>query len=208
MRPFEERIRTGERVGLVGPNGSGKTHLLRALRDESGPDVAGLPVRLGTDVTVGFFAQVTENPALHGTTPGGTVRAVTGNRERMMGALARYGLVDNVDQRYETLSGGQKARLEVLLLELAGTNLLLLDEPTDNLDITSAEALESALDGFRGAIVTVSHDRAFLRTLDRFWYLADSGDVEELPDADTAIDALLHGIDGISRASRRLLTLS
>jgi ATPase subunit of ABC transporter with duplicated ATPase domains len=206
--PFEERLRIGERVGLVGPNGSGKTHLLRALRDESGPEAAGLPVRLGADVTVGFFAQVTENPELYGMTPGDVVQAETGNRERTMATLARYGLVDNVTQRYETLSGGQKARLEILLLELAGTNLLLLDEPTDNLDIASCEALEKALDGFRGAIVTVSHDRAFLRTLDRFWHLDEAGYVEELPDAETAVDALLLGLDGISRARRRRLTVA
>ena len=59
--------------------------------------------------------------------------------------------------------GGQRARLEILCLELEGHNLLLLDEPTDNLDIDSSEALEHALDGFEGTVVAVSHDRAFLR---------------------------------------------
>ena len=79
--------------------------------------------------------------------------------------------------------GGQRARLEILCLELEGHNLLLLDEPTDNLDIDSSEALEPALDGFEGTVVAVSHDRAFLRRLDRFLLIADDGAVYALPDA-------------------------
>ena len=77
--------------------------------------------------------------------------------------------------------GGQKARLEILCLELEGHNLLLLDEPTDNLDIDSSEALEAALDGFEGTVVAVSHDRAFLRRLDRFLLLAHDGAVSRCP---------------------------
>ena len=89
-----------------------------------------------------------------------------------------------------TLSGGQRARLEILCLELEGHNLLLLDEPTDNLDIESSEALETALEGFEGTIVAVSHDRAFLRTLDRFLLLDEDGDVTVLPDPERALAAL------------------
>ena len=107
-----------------------------------------------------------------------------------MGALARYGLQDAARRPCSTLSGGQRARLEILTLELAGHNLLLLDEPTDNLDIESSEALESALEGFEGTIVAVSHDRAFLRTLDRFLLLGEDGVVVALPDAERALAAL------------------
>ena len=73
-----------------------------------------------------------------------------GGMQAAMGALARYGLADAARRSYDLLSGGQKARLEVLALELEGHNLLLLDEPTDNLDIESSEALENALDGLSG----------------------------------------------------------
>ena len=107
-----------------------------------------------------------------------------------MQALARYGLATPRNRTYETLSGGQKARLEILCLEAEGHNLLLLDEPTDNLDIDSSEALERALDGFEGTVVAVSHDRAFLKRLDRFLLLDHDGSVAVLPDARAALEAL------------------
>ena len=92
---------------------------------------------------------------------------------------------------YEVLSGGEKARLEILALELAGHNLLLLDEPTDNLDIDSCEALEQALESFEGTVVAVSHDRAFLRALDRFLMVLHDGTVLSLPSYDAALAALI-----------------
>ncbi len=95
------------------------------------------------------------------------------------------------------MSGGQKARLEILCLELDGHNLLLLDEPTDNLDVDSAEALEGALDGFEGTVIAVSHDRAFLARFDRFWMVGHDGLIHGLPDWDTALAAVLDpaGVD-------------
>jgi ATPase subunit of ABC transporter with duplicated ATPase domains len=108
-----------------------------------------------------------------------------------MGALARYGLADAAQRSHDVLSGGQKARLEILCLELEGHNLLLLDEPTDNLDIDSCEALETALDGFEGTLVAVSHDRAFLRRMDRFLMVLHDGTVLALPDYSSASQALL-----------------
>jgi ATPase subunit of ABC transporter with duplicated ATPase domains len=110
--------------------------------------------------------------------------------EAAMGALARYGLADAARRPFETLSGGEKARLEILTLELEGHNLLLLDEPTDNLDIDSCEALEEALEGFEGTVIVISHDRSHLRTLDRFLMLQHDGNVLELPDIDVALRAL------------------
>ena len=80
--------------------------------------------------------------------------------------------------------------LEILCLELEGHNVLLLDEPTDNLDIESSEALEQALDGFQGTVVAVSHDRTFLARFDRFVMINDDGEVYSLPDYETAMVAL------------------
>ena len=80
-----------------------------------------------------------------------------------MAVLARYELQECAEQTFDTLSGGQQARLQVLLLERGGANLLLLDEPTDNLDLDSAEALERALDEFTGTVIGVTHDRWFMR---------------------------------------------
>src|SRR3712207_5858618 len=90
------------------------------------------------------------------------------DRGRAMAALRRYGLAGSGDQRFGTLSGGQQARFQVLLLELSGATLLLLDEPTDNLDVLSAESLEEALAAFAGTVLAVTHDRWFARSFDRF----------------------------------------
>jgi ATPase subunit of ABC transporter with duplicated ATPase domains len=85
-----------------------------------------------------------------------------------MGMLRRYEMQGCAEQNFDTLSGGQQARFQILLLELSGATLLLLDEPTDNLDLVSAEALEAGLTEFRGTVIAVTHDRWFLRGFDRF----------------------------------------
>jgi ATPase subunit of ABC transporter with duplicated ATPase domains len=82
--------------------------------------------------------------------------------------LRRYEIQGCANQPFETLSGGQQARFQILLLEVSGATLLLLDEPTDNLDLVSAEALEVGLAQFDGTVIAVTHDRWFLRGFDRF----------------------------------------
>jgi ATPase subunit of ABC transporter with duplicated ATPase domains len=96
-----------------------------------------------------------------------------------MAALRRYGLNGAADQPFRTLSGGQQARFQILMLELGGATLLLLDEPTDNLDLASAEALEEGLESFDGTVLAVTHDRWFARGFDRFLVFGESGDVYE-----------------------------
>jgi ATPase subunit of ABC transporter with duplicated ATPase domains len=189
VAPFSDEIHFGERVGLIGPNGGGKTHLMRAFAGEEG--VHAGRIRVGPRVSVGFFTQLNARGDFAGRNVLDIVTERVGGVERGMGALARYGLAEAARRSYDTLSGGQKARLEILCLELEGHNLLLLDEPTDNLDVDSSEALEAALEGFEGTVVAVSHDRAFLKRLDRFLLVLHDGSVVALPDYGRALDALL-----------------
>jgi ATPase subunit of ABC transporter with duplicated ATPase domains len=191
VAPFSDEVHFGERVGIIGPNGSGKSQLMRVLAGVREPDGGELVV--GPRVSPGFFTQLQTRGDFAGRGVLDIVleRVRGGGVQAAMGALARYGLADAARRPYEVLSGGEKARLEVLVLELEGHNLLLLDEPTDNLDIDSCEALEAALDRFEGTVVAVSHDRAFLRTLDRYWMVLYDGVVLSLPAYDSALAALM-----------------
>ncbi len=145
---------------------------------------------LGPRVSPGLFTQLGSREDLAGAPLLELVIERVKSTERAMNALARYGLQDAARRTPETLSGGQRARLEILCLEVEGHNLLLLDEPTDNLDIESSEALEHAMDGFEGTIVAVSHDRAFLARLDRFLLIGADGVVTAVPDPGRALEAL------------------
>ena len=202
MKPFDLEVWYGERVAVLGSNGSGKSHFLRLLAaGGSDPDVEHRPVdetpvehvrhtgkaKLGARVRPGWFVQTHEHPELVGRTlleilhrgdgrPDG--RAGMG-REAAARVLDRYELAHASEQKFESLSGGQQARFQILLLELSGATLLLLDEPTDNLDVQSAEALEDGLEAFDGTVVAVTHDRWFARGFDRFLVYGADGDVYE-----------------------------
>ena len=186
--PFSDEVHFGERVGLIGPNGTGKSHLLGALNGSIELDQG--TIAFGPRTSVGMFTQVNDRPDFQGRECFEIVRDRVYEDEKSMKSLARYGLVGCARQEFQTLSGGQKARLEILCLELEGHNVLLLDEPTDNLDVDSSEALEKALDGFQGTVIAVSHDRTFLAGLDRFVMINDAGEVFSLPDFDVAMQAL------------------
>lgn len=199
MQPFDAEVWFGDRVAVLGSNGSGKSHFLRLLAaGGSDPDLEHRPVgdavvapvahtgsvRLGARVRPGWFAQTHTRPDLVGRTlldvlhRGDEHRDGMG-REPASRALDRYGLAGAAEQAFDSLSGGQQARLQILLLELSDATLLLLDEPTDNLDLDSAEALEQALDAFEGTVVAVTHDRWFARGFDRFLVFRADGRVEE-----------------------------
>ncbi|WP_066366363.1 ABC-F family ATP-binding cassette domain-containing protein [Herbidospora mongoliensis] len=179
MKPFDLEVWYGERVAILGSNGSGKSHFLRLL---NGGDVNHTGVaRLGARVVPGHFAQTHSHPELMKRTP---VDIVMNEHARLkneaMKALSRYELAGTIaEQRFETLSGGQQARFQILLLELSGTTLLLLDEPTDNLDLASAEALQEGLEAFEGTVLAVTHDRWFADDFDRYLVFGADGKVYE-----------------------------
>jgi ATPase subunit of ABC transporter with duplicated ATPase domains len=199
MEPFDLEVWYGERVAVLGSNGSGKSHFLRLLAaGGSDPDVEHRPVedapiapvrhtgraRLGARVRPGWFVQTHSHPELMGRTlleilhRGDAHRDGMG-REQAARALDRYELAGASEQTFQSLSGGQQARLQILLLELSGATLLLLDEPTDNLDVQSAEALEEGLERFDGTVIAVTHDRWFARGFDRFLVYGADGSVYE-----------------------------
>jgi len=181
-RPFDLEVWYGERVAVLGSNGSGKSHFLRLLAGEDIPHAG--TARLGARVVPGHFVQTHGRPDLHGRTPCEIVMTEHARtRQEAMHALARYELAGRVgDQRFETLSGGQQARLQILLLELSGATLLLLDEPTDNLDLASAEALQEGLERFAGTVLAVTHDRWFATSFDRYLVFGADGRVYESPE--------------------------
>jgi ATPase subunit of ABC transporter with duplicated ATPase domains len=178
MKPFDLEVFYGERVAVLGSNGSGKSHFLRLL---AGQDVAHTGTwKLGARVVPGFFAQTHAHPELEGRTLTGILwDSYARDRGAAMNVLRRYELDRQGDQLFHRLSGGQQARFQILLLELAGATALLLDEPTDNLDLESAEALQEGLESYQGTVLAVTHDRWFARTFDRFLIFGADGVVRE-----------------------------
>ncbi|MGW9367125.1 ABC-F family ATP-binding cassette domain-containing protein [Streptomyces albidoflavus] len=178
MHPFDLEVFYGERVAVLGSNGSGKSHFLRLL---AGEDIAHTGEwRLGARVVPGHFAQTHAHPELHGRTLLDILwTEYAHDRGAAHSVLRRYELTLQAEQRFDRLSGGQQARFQILLLELAGTTALLLDEPTDNLDLESADALQDGLEAYDGTVLAVTHDRWFARSFDRFLVFGSDGRLRE-----------------------------
>ena len=164
---------------MLGKNGTGKSHFLRLIGGDGTVKYTG-DFKYGARVEVGYFAQTHAHPEFENKT---LLEILWEEHSLQLGAaksvLGKYEIDQAANQKFSQLSGGQQARFQVLLLELAGDTLLLLDEPTDNLDLASAESLENALNQYEGTVLTVTHDRWFCRGFTRFLIFGANGHVYE-----------------------------
>ena len=166
IRDFSTRVLRGDRIGLIGPNGAGKTTLLRVITGEVPPDTG--TVRLGTNRNVAYYdqlrAQLDPEATLADTiSPGGDYVQIGRARKHIIGYLDDFLFApERARAPVKTLSGGERNRLLLARLFAQPANVLVLDEPTNDLDIETLELLEALLQDFAGTIFLVSHDRAFL----------------------------------------------
>lgn len=168
-------VRHGERVGLIGANGAGKSVLFKTILGEVEP-LSGQVV-VGNSTKIGYYAQEhqTLDAYLH-RTPVELVQETAPMTEgNAVARLLQFAFdYDQARQPIGTMSGGERSRLQFMRLMLQQPNLLLLDEPTNHLDIASVEVLENALEDFEGAVLTISHDRYFLdHAIDQIAHLED-----------------------------------
>jgi ATPase subunit of ABC transporter with duplicated ATPase domains len=175
--PFDLTIYNGDRVALLGENGVGKSTFLRSLRDPVLIDTGKL--RFGPNAKVGFFSQDVDIPDV-GHELLDIVKLRFPNPEQARAALGRYGLADRTRHKISELSGGQKARVQLLLLERDDPNVLLLDEPTDNLDLESIQVIEEVLVDLDATQVAITHDGWFTRVFNRFIVFDRDGLVGEV----------------------------
>ena len=172
---INETIWHGERVGLIGANGAGKSVLLRMILGKETPDAG--EIKIGPSVSIGHYAQEHETLDFNQTVLDAVRYAGEMSESRATAFLLRYLFTyKQVSQRIGELSGGERSRLQLALVVLSGANFLLLDEPTNNLDIASAEVLEQALEDFEGTVLVISHDRYFLdQTVQRLLVIENGG---------------------------------
>lgn len=166
VRHFSTRIQRGDKVGIIGPNGSGKTTLLQAILGQLVPDEG--QVRLGTRLEIAYFdqwrAQLDPQASLIDTiSPGSDFIEINGTRQHAISYLGDFLFPpERARAKVASLSGGERNRLLLARLFSRPSNVLVLDEPTNDLDIETLELLETLLIDYQGTLFLVSHDRAFL----------------------------------------------
>ncbi len=180
--PFNFEVFFGDRIAVLGKNGTGKSHFFRMISGDTTVKYAG-NFKVGARVEIGYFAQTHSHPEFEGKS---LLEILWETYSLQLGpaksVLRRFEIDKQAEQKFTSLSGGQQARFQILLLELSGSTLLLLDEPTDNLDLASAESLERALDHYEGTVLSVTHDRWFTRGFNRFLVFGADGQVYESPE--------------------------
>ena len=177
--PFELTIYNGDRVALLGENGVGKSTFVRTLLDPTHVEAGTL--RFGPNARIGFFSQDVDIPD-HGEELLDIVKRRFPNPEQARNALGRYGLANRTRHKLKELSGGQKARVQLLLLERDDPNVMILDEPTDNLDLESIQVIEEVLADLESTQVSITHDGWFTRIFNRFIIFDKDGLVGEVPE--------------------------
>lgn len=184
-------IQKGECVCLIGENGCGKSTLLKILTGQESP--SGGMYKLGAGVQLGYYAQHTRDlheektilQEMYDSFP----MLLPNELRGYLGMFLFRG--DDIDKVIGTLSGGERARIQLLKLVLSGANVLLLDEPTNHLDIASAEVLEKALERFTGTVLIVSHDRYLVKKLaDRILLLTEHGFIEQTDENEDLFDKI------------------
>jgi ATPase subunit of ABC transporter with duplicated ATPase domains len=177
LRDVSLVLKGRERIAVTGPNGAGKSTLFRVLTGELAP-AAG---RVELDARVGVLPQTHDSLPLERTVLDHYRSGVVGHEHDARAVLGWFLFSqEQLFRPLRTLSAGERSRLLVAMLVMSGAELLLLDEPTNHLDFASIDVIERALDEFRGTIVTISHDREFIRgiTCDRLWEMRDGGVTE------------------------------
>jgi ATP-binding cassette subfamily F protein uup len=186
VRGFSGRILRGDRLALIGPNGAGKSTLLRLILGTLVPDAGS--VRRGTHLEVAYFDQLREaldpeRTVAETISPGSDWIEAGGTRKHVLSYLGDFLFPpQRAAAPVKTLSGGERNRLLLARLFARPANLLVLDEPTNDLDIESLELLEATLQGYGGTLLLVSHDRAFLdNVVTQSWVAEGDGRWTEYP---------------------------